>query len=136
MSRATGEPSYALAHRIAEIDKNLAFDLAYLLTSLVIKYRGGPLKVATQDKKKYFELAETGWISLEGHSVFDDDSRIQIVWNRVLDASATPGVRLPIAVTLPPRIVGTRRDSWYALATVEGVDRVHEAWWLHELEND
>ena len=136
MSRAAGKPSYVTAHRIAEIDKNLAFDLAYMLTTLVIEYGGGPLKIAAREKKKYFELAETGWISMEGQSVFDDDSKIQIVWNRVLDASATSGVRLPVAVTSPPRIVGTRRDSWFALATVEGVDRVQEAWWLHELEND
>ena len=136
MTKAAGKPSYVTAHRIAVIDKNLAFDVAYLLTTLVIEYGGGPLKVAAREKKMYFELAETGWISMEGQSVFDDDSKIQIVWNRVLDASATSGVRLPVAVTSPPRIVGTRRDSWFALATVEGVDRVQEAWWLHELEND
>jgi len=136
VTRVSGKPSYVTAHRIAVIDKNLAFDLAYMLTTLVIEYGGGPLKIAAREKKKYFELAETGWISMEGQSVFDDDSKIQIVWNRVLDASATSGVRLPIAVTSPPRIVGTRRDSWYALATVEGVDRVQEAWWLCELEND
>lgn len=136
MSRAAGKPSYVTAHRIAVIDKNLAFNLAYLLTSLVIEYGGGPIRITTRDKKMYFELAKTGWIRMEGQSVFDDDSKIQIVWNRVLDASATQGVRLPIAVTSPPRIVGTRRNSWYAIATVEGVDRVQEAWWLHELEND
>ena len=136
MSRVSGTPSYVTAHRIAVIDGNIAFDLAYLLATLVIEYGGGPLKIAAREKKKHFELAETGWISMEGQSVFDDDSKIQIVWNRVLDASATSGVRLPIAVTSPPRIVGTRRDSWYALATIEGTDRLQEACWLHELEND
>ena len=74
MTKASGKPSYVTAHRIAVIDKNLAFDLAYLLTSLVIEQGGGPLRIAARDKKKYLELAKTGWIRMEGQSVFDDDS--------------------------------------------------------------
>ncbi len=130
--RVSGKPSYVTAHRISVTDGELEFELAYLLTTLVLEEHGGPRAIKARDKKLYFHLAEKGWVQLDGESFYADDSVTQVVWNRVRELSADPEARLPVVETTPPTIVGTKRDKWWALATKEGVDRVHRAWLDHE----
>lgn len=127
-SRASGKPAYVAAHWIAVRDAELPFDLAYLLTTLVLEHHGGPLKLRRSAKKPWLELVKTGYVRLDGESTFDDNTQIEVVWRRSLEILADPEARVPELSISPPSVIGTRRDSWWALATPAGVDRVGAAW--------
>lgn len=134
-SRVSGPPPYVTAHRISVTDGELDFEAAYLFTTLVLEENGGPRPVRVRDKKLYFELAEKGWVRMEGESLFADDSVTQVVWNHVHGVFADPEARYPIVMTTSPTVVGSKKDKWWALATREGVDRVYKAWGDHQFAN-
>jgi len=127
--RVSGTPAFVTAHRISVTDEELEFELAYLFTTLVLQEHGGPRPIKARAKKQYFHLAEKGWVHMEGESFYADDSVTQVVWTRVRES------RFPVVVTSPPKIVGSKRDRWWALATIEGVDRVNKAWRDHKSAN-
>ena len=134
-SRVSGPPPYVTAHRISVTDGELDFEAAYLFTTLVLEENGGPRTGSVRDKKLYFELAEKGWVRMEGESLFADDSVTQVVWNHVRGVFADPEARYPIVMTTSPTVVGSKRDKWWALATKEGVDRGYKAWGDHQFAN-
>ena len=129
--RVSGPPAYVTAHRISVTDEELEFELAHLFTTLVLDEHGGPRPIKARAKKQYFHLAEKGWVHMEGQSFYADDSVTQVVWSRVRDVFADSELLIPVVVTTPPKIVGSKRDNWWALATMEGVDRVYKAWFDH-----
>lgn len=127
-SRASGKSAYVTAHRMAVKDAELPFELAFLLTTLVLEHHGGPLKLRGNEKKPWLELVKTGYVQLDGESIFDDEAHIKVVWRRSQEILADPEARVPKMSVSPPNVVGTLRDAWWALATPEGVDRVGAAW--------
>ena len=135
VSKVSGTPSYVTAHRISVTDGELEFELAYLFTTLVLEEHGGPRPIKARVKKMYFDRAAKGWVLMEGESFYADDSVTQVVWSRVREVFADPEARFPVVVTTPPKIVGSKRDQWWALATEEGVDRVYKAWFDHRFAN-
>ena len=79
VSRVSGKPSYVCAHRMAVSDGEIDFELAYLLTTLVLEEHGGPRAIKAREKKSYFQLVEKGWIHLDGESFFADESVTTVV---------------------------------------------------------